>query len=495
MKGVYLNEYYSDLNQVRQYVNERIDSLKQLLDERKVQLNTQLDNIEVEATNDEEKSKKLIEGLIDYEKVTIQLFGEECPHLATIKFNIESLETDSSRKKLYLQWRDEIIVDNLEWLGIIAYESNDVYARIESSWKEQISSNYQVEEKENSEQASVEKSISPAKKPPKIMKKPKVNLIGREFIKSEADPVTPATSLYDDINPPNVDHEYEYVHLSEFQTTDSDAQDVLYEPFGLSDNTSLANKDSELVYEDLSCEPEDEVFDTNCDFTSTRKRISTQSNQSIKIEYECTQQATATLNETFPKKIHIKRSKSATMGRVCTTKDYQAINEIILVDQMDEKIDYRAQDELELNKSKFKTISTEKKKWVHDLPIIEWGKRGKGIRQLNKPKGVCVSEKGQIFVAEKGNNRVQVFTPDGHHLYMFGEKSGNNAMIEPNGIWVTKHFVFVTLTSLHTIQMYTLQGGFMKKNNTFSTAQVMLNTLIHTGDICYNITWSNFKYL
>ena len=96
LKGVYLSEYYSesDIIQVRQYVNERIDSLKQLLDERKVKLNIQLDSIEVNASNGEEKSKKLIEELIDYEKVTIKLFGEECSHLATVKSNIESLEND-----------------------------------------------------------------------------------------------------------------------------------------------------------------------------------------------------------------------------------------------------------------------------------------------------------------------------------------------------------------------------------------------------------------
>ena len=104
LEDPYLNEYYSDINQVRQCVNERIDSLKQLLDERKIQLNTQLDSIEVEATNDEERSKRLIEELIDYEKVTINLFGEECPHLATIRSNIESLENDMSRKSIFFQF-------------------------------------------------------------------------------------------------------------------------------------------------------------------------------------------------------------------------------------------------------------------------------------------------------------------------------------------------------------------------------------------------------
>ena len=185
VKGVYLNEYYSDINQVRQYVNGRIDILKQLLDERKVQLNTQLDSIEVEATDGEEKSKELIEQLINYEKATIELFGKECPHLATVESNIESLETDLSRKKLYMQWSDQIIVDNLEWLGVIAYESNDVYARIENDFKEQFSNTPREEKEEGSvtvssegnlkdEQASIEtESISPVKKPPKIMEKTK----------------------------------------------------------------------------------------------------------------------------------------------------------------------------------------------------------------------------------------------------------------------------------------------------------------------------------
>ena len=149
------------------------------------------------------------------------------------------------------------------------------------------------------------------------------------------------------------------------------------------------------------------------------------------------------------------------MKEVDIEQSYQVIDKITLL-VVDEK-HYKPVNKFGYRKLHFIPSDKATKAW--DLPVIKWGNQGKGKRQLNKPQGVCVSEEGQIFVAEKGNNRVQVFTPDGHHSYMFGEKSGNNAMIEPNGIWVTNHFVFVTLTSLHTIQMYTLQGGFIREKS------------------------------
>ena len=268
------------------------------------------------------------------------------------------------------------------------------------------------------------------------------------------------TGLYDDILSPEPQHDYHY--FSQLSTTDSDTQetsDVLSE---LPYNMSLMIEDSELVYDDFGIyQPVGKVSNTDRQFTSDLE-----TSQSVELEYEaCTQQETATLYDTIPDEKKLKHSKSVTLGRLEASLNYQVISELTLVDEVHDKIDYRTQAELELKKSKSKTIVKEKKKWVHDLPIIEWGNQGKGIRQLSKPKGVCVSEKDQIFVAEKGNNRVQVFSLNGHHLYMFGDKYGNNAMIEPYGIWVTTHFVYVTLTSLHTVHMYTLQGGFMKKKS------------------------------
>ena len=399
MKGVYLNEYYSDINQVRQYVNERIDSLKQLLDERKIQLNTQLDSIEVEATNDEEKSKKLIEELMDYEKVTTNLFGEECPHLATIRSNIESLITDLLHKKIFYQWDDKTIVESLKWIGIVSRESNDLYATIKSDFK-------------------MKTEIIPTKEEPEV---------------------TAPTESYE---------------LSE-----DDDIEVLSKSIDLPDHTSLIHEDYSDCEE--SCyQPSINVIalKNKSTYNSERSRFQTQSTIPLRVNMLCDTGAKerARVIPTY------KRSNS--MKETDTKHPYQ-INDKNTFFVGDEKKQYRPENKLALRKCHSIPSDRVIKEWVRDLPVLKWGRRGKGIRQLNKPKGVCVSEKGEIFVAEKGNNRVQVFTPDGHHSYMFGEKSGNNAMVEPNGIWVTNHFVFVTLTSLHTIQMYTLQGGFIREKS------------------------------
>ena len=62
--------------------------------------------------------------------------------------------------------------------------------------------------------------------------------------------------------------------------------------------------------------------------------------------------------------------------------------------------------------------------------------QGKRLAQLDKPKGVVVCPKGHTFVAEKGNNRVQVFDSNANFISSFGEKSGSNKMISPYGIFI-----------------------------------------------------------
>ena len=483
LKGVYLNEYYSDINQVRQYVNERIDSLKQLLDERKVQLNIQLDRIEEDASNDEEKSKKLIEGLIDYEKVMMKLFGEECSHLATVKSNIESLENDLSRKKLYFQWRDEIIVDNLQELGVIAYESNDVYERIESKFKAHFSNTPQAEKAEENvtvisegnqkgEQANIEKqTISPAKNLPKIMKKTKINL--RELIKSETEITTPVTellSLFDDIirqdfkmktDTTSIKREGEVTApIESYELSYDDEIEVF--PKSTDDPDTSITYENILDYEEIGHQPSLNV--TSFTNKLTRNIVRNRCQTTKPTIYE-----TATVHGTGATKerqwvtipVH-KRSNS--MNEL--EHPYHIIDESTLINIVqDEEKKPKQENKLALRKCYSVPSVKEVKKLILDTPVLKWGDQGKRISQLNKPKGVCVSEKGHIFVTEKGNNRVQVFSPNGNHLYMFGEKSGNNAMIEPHGVWVTKSSVYITLPNKHTVQMHTLQGGFIKKKS------------------------------
>ena len=100
---------------------------------------------------------------------------------------------------------------------------------------------------------------------------------------------------------------------------------------------------------------------------------------------------------------------------------------------------------------------------LFDLPVIARCTQGKRLGQLDKPKSVAVSATGLIYVAEKGNNRIQVFNSEAYHLFSFGEKSGTNKMTGPYGVYVREEVVYVTLTNQHTIQMYTAQGVFIRQ--------------------------------
>ena len=98
-----------------------------------------------------------------------------------------------------------------------------------------------------------------------------------------------------------------------------------------------------------------------------------------------------------------------------------------------------------------------------DLPVIARCSHGKKLGQLDKPKSVAVSPKGLIYVAEKGNNRIQVFNSEAYHLFSFGEKSGSNRMVAPYGLFVRADTVYVTLTNQHAIQAYTAEGAFVRQ--------------------------------
>jgi streptogramin lyase len=48
--------------------------------------------------------------------------------------------------------------------------------------------------------------------------------------------------------------------------------------------------------------------------------------------------------------------------------------------------------------------------------VKSWGERGKGPGQFNTPHSIAADAKGNIYVADRGNRRIQVFTPDGKLL-------------------------------------------------------------------------------
>ena len=74
--------------------------------------------------------------------------------------------------------------------------------------------------------------------------------------------------------------------------------------------------------------------------------------------------------------------------------------------------------------------------------------------ELNNPYGIAIHYKtGNIYIADSGNHRVQVFTCNGDYLFKFSEK-----MNLPVGICISQNKVLVTQFAGHCINMYELEG-------------------------------------
>jgi streptogramin lyase len=59
--------------------------------------------------------------------------------------------------------------------------------------------------------------------------------------------------------------------------------------------------------------------------------------------------------------------------------------------------------------------------------IKAWGKRGKGPGEFDTPHAMAMDSRGRIFVADRGNNRIQIFDQDGRFIdqwKQFGRPSG-----------------------------------------------------------------------
>ena len=51
---------------------------------------------------------------------------------------------------------------------------------------------------------------------------------------------------------------------------------------------------------------------------------------------------------------------------------------------------------------------------------MKWGALGAGAGQFNHPHGVGIDSNDKVFIAETGNNRVQVFTNNGVYITGWG---------------------------------------------------------------------------
>ena len=59
--------------------------------------------------------------------------------------------------------------------------------------------------------------------------------------------------------------------------------------------------------------------------------------------------------------------------------------------------------------------------------VKEWGKFGFTPKEFQTPHALALDSRGRLFVADRGNNRIQIFDPDGIFIdqwWQFGRVSG-----------------------------------------------------------------------
>lgn len=73
--------------------------------------------------------------------------------------------------------------------------------------------------------------------------------------------------------------------------------------------------------------------------------------------------------------------------------------------------------------------------------IAEWGKKGSAPGELNIPHALAFDSKGRLFVADRGNNRIQIFDQNGKFIDQWQQFS------RPSGIFIDRNDVIYVADS------------------------------------------------
>ncbi len=102
-----------------------------------------------------------------------------------------------------------------------------------------------------------------------------------------------------------------------------------------------------------------------------------------------------------------------------------------------------------------------------------WGSNGVSDGQFVTPRNLAVGPNGQVYVADTGNHRIQVFDREGNFIRQWGSQGLNPGQFnEPWGIAVNSEGqVFVADTWNHRIQVFSSSGEFLRTFGTFANVQ------------------------
>ncbi len=96
--------------------------------------------------------------------------------------------------------------------------------------------------------------------------------------------------------------------------------------------------------------------------------------------------------------------------------------------------------------------------------VRQFGSEGAGTGQFKFPAQIAIDTKGNVWVADSGNNRIQEFNERGEYLKTVGSKGkGNGQLEEPYGVAVdTKGNIWVADTGNNRIQEFNEKGEYVR---------------------------------
>jgi tripartite motif-containing protein 71 len=113
--------------------------------------------------------------------------------------------------------------------------------------------------------------------------------------------------------------------------------------------------------------------------------------------------------------------------------------------------------------------------------ITKWGVRGAGNGQFYIPTGVAVGDSGNVYVADSYNMRIQKFTSSGTYLSQWGKvgnsgSSGDGEFSLATGVATDKNGnVYVADRYNYRIQVFTGSGAFIRKWGSYGDGNGQFN--------------------
>ena len=92
----------------------------------------------------------------------------------------------------------------------------------------------------------------------------------------------------------------------------------------------------------------------------------------------------------------------------------------------------------------------------HVKPVLCFGEKGSGDGMFQYSRGVAVTDRDEIIVADEGNHRVQVFDSNGTFLRSFGHRGKNAGEFHyPDGLAIDRDGnIFVTDRENYRVQIF-----------------------------------------